>query len=62
MMALQTIPLEQLKISKLNMGQGREKTPNWRPGWRQFLALSYAEAGKLGAVQRAEKVAPLFAE
>ena len=41
---------------------GREKTPNWRPRWLQFPALSYTQAGKPGAVKRAEKIAPLFAE
>ena len=41
---------------------GREKTPNWRPGWLQFPALAYTDAGKPGAVQRAEKISPLFAE
>ncbi|HNR78115.1 MAG TPA: partitioning protein, partial [Parvularculaceae bacterium] len=40
---------------------GREKTPNWRPRWLQFPALSYTQAGKPGAVKRAEKIAPLFA-
>ncbi len=40
---------------------GREKTPNWRPRWLQFPALSYGDAGKPGAVKRAEKIAPLFA-
>lgn len=40
---------------------GREKTPNWRPLWLQFPALSYSGAGKPGAVRRAEMIAPLFA-
>ncbi|MGD9800007.1 MAG: ParB/RepB/Spo0J family partition protein [Parvularculaceae bacterium] len=41
---------------------GREKTPNWRPRWLQFPALSYTQAGKPGAVKRAEKISPLFTE
>lgn len=41
---------------------GREKTPNWRPRWLQFPALSYGDTGKPGAVKRAETIAPLFAE
>ncbi|MCB2097718.1 MAG: partitioning protein, partial [Parvularculaceae bacterium] len=40
---------------------GREKTPNWRPRWLQFPALSYSVTGKPGAVRRAEMIAPLFA-
>ena len=45
----------------LNGRNGREKTPNWRPRWLQFPALSYTQAGQPGAVKRAEKIAPLFA-
>ena len=41
---------------------GRPETPNWRPAWMQFPALSYSDAGKPGAVHRAEKIAPLFVE
>ena len=41
---------------------GRTQTPRWRPAWMQFPALSYTQAGKPGAVQRAEKIAPLFVE
>lgn len=40
---------------------GREKTPNWRPRWLQFPALSYGNTGKPGAVKRAGKISPLFA-
>lgn len=41
---------------------GRTKTPRWRPAWLQFPALAYTDAGKPGAVSRAEKIAPLFVE
>lgn len=41
---------------------GREATPNWRPLWLQFPALSYTDAGMPGAVRRAEAIAPLFAK
>ena len=41
---------------------GRTATPRWRPAWMQFPALSYTDAGKPGAVQRSEKIAPLFVE
>jgi len=39
---------------------GRAATPNWRPAW--LHGLSYTDAGKPGAVRRAEKIAPLFVE
>lgn len=58
---------EPLKVQKailrdcLEGRNGREKTPNWRPLWLRFPALSYTGAGKPGAVRRAEKIAPLFA-
>lgn len=41
---------------------GRKETPNWRPRWLQFPALSYTTTGKTGAVINAEKIAPLFVE
>lgn len=41
---------------------GRDETPNWRPRWLQFPALSYTDAGKPGAVRRAEMIGPLFAQ
>ncbi len=55
------------KVQKMIIGDclharnGREESPNWRPRWLQFPALSYTDAGKPGAVRRAEKIAPLFA-
>ncbi|MCB2097949.1 MAG: chromosome partitioning protein ParB, partial [Parvularculaceae bacterium] len=45
----------------LTGANGRTETPRWRPAWMQFPALSYTDAGKPGAVKRAEKIAPLFA-
>ncbi|MEZ5897206.1 MAG: ParB/RepB/Spo0J family partition protein [Parvularculaceae bacterium] len=46
----------------LTGANGRTEIPRWRPAWMQFPALSYTDAGKPGAVKRAEKIAPLFAE
>ncbi len=57
---------EPLKVQKgiirdcLDGRNGREKTPNWRPRWLRFPALSYTDAGKPGAVRRAEKIVPLL--
>jgi ParB family chromosome partitioning protein len=58
---------EPLKVQKaiirdcLEGWNGRERAPDWRPSWLRFPALSYGDAGKPGAVRRAEAIAPLFA-
>ncbi len=58
---------EPLKVQKaiirdcLEGRNGREAAPDWRPRWLCFPALFYGDAGKPGAVRRAEAIAPLFA-